>query len=276
MKLGTDAHSVRGRSRSPDDFVSEKAPMFNKVALPAALRLPALESSASESRSSNDGAHELIDELSHDLRQPLTSLKMNLQCAVRLLQLPDPRVSVALEALTDCLGTESDITELLAHAHRRAKALVTTSTTFALNDVVRDVITTIRCFEPAWRKRIVEQLADESPLVDGRAWRLRFSLLSTIRHLLLLDSLSEMRADPMVIEVRTASAFAQIALSHVRADSLDAQQVQPMLGLVRNVSLRLGGAMMTERRNDRALVLISLPLAPPPNMRTPPGGPHGV
>jgi len=276
MKLGTNAHSVRGRSRSPDDFVSEKAPIFNKVALQAALRLPALEPSEIESRSRNDGAHELINELTHDLRQPLTSLKMNLQCAVRLLQLPNPRVSVALEALADCLGMESDITELLAHAHRRAKALVTTSSTFALNDVVRDVITTIRCFEPMWRKRIVEQLADESPLVDGGAWRLRFSLLSTIRHLLLLDSLSETHGEPMLIEVRTAPEFAQIVLSQVRAESLEVQQVQPMLGLMRNVSLRLGGMMMTERQNDRALVLISLPLAPPPNMRTPPGGPNGV
>jgi len=275
MKLGTDTQSVRGGSARSDDSIASKASFLNEEALQAALRLPALELSAVESRSNQGTPHELISELSHDLRQPLTSLKMNLQCAVRLLQLPNPRVSVALEALTDCLDMESDITELLAHAYRRAKATVTTTTTFALNDVVHDIVTTIRCFEPAWRRRLIEHLADESPLVDGRAWRLRFPLLTTIRHLLLLDELSETAGDPMRIEVRTMPEGAQIVLSQLHAGSLDARQVQPMLGVLRTVTVRLGGTVTTERQDDRGLVLISLPLAPP-HMRMLPGGPHGI
>lgn len=227
-----------------------------------------------EPRSSGD-AHDMIGELSHDLRQPLTSLKMNLQCAVRLLQLPSPRIAVALEALTDCLGMESDITELIAQAQRRTHALVTTTTSFAVNDLVHDLITTIRCFEPAWRQRLVETLAEESPLVEGRAWRLRFSLLSIIRHLLLLDEWNESADEPMHIEVRSAPTSAQIALTEVPAGSLETRQIQPMLSLMRSVTHRLGGTATTEVRNDRGLVLISLPLAPP-NMRMLPGGPHGV
>ena len=275
MKLGTDTQSIpRGRS-SANDSGSDTAPMMNEEALQAALRLPALERHGVETIGSDEKPHELIRELSHDLRQPLTSLKMNLQCAVRLLQLPNPRVSVALEALTDCLSTESDITELLAQAHRRAKATVTTTTSFALNDLVHDVVTTIRCFEPHWRTRFVEHLAAESPLVDGRAWRLRFSFLSTFRHLLLFDELADSDDGPIHIEVRSAPTCAQIALSHVAADSLEARQLQPMLGLMRNVTVRLGGTVTTEVQNDRGLVLISLPLAPP-NLRMLPGGPHGV
>src|SRR5689334_21369332 len=42
-------------------------------------------------------------ELSHDLRQPLTTIRMNLQSAIRLLQGPNPRVEDAVEALADCL-----------------------------------------------------------------------------------------------------------------------------------------------------------------------------
>lgn len=274
MKLGTDPRSVRERQVA-DDSVSDKAPVIDREALQGALRLPALERSDLESQSNNGRPHELIRELSHDLRQPLTSLKMNLQCAVRLLQLPNPRVSVALEALTDCLSTESDITELLGHAHRRAKALLASTTTLALNDLVHDVVTTIRCFEPAWRKRFIEKLADESPLIDGRAWRLRFSLLSILRHLLLLDEISETDGDPIHIEVRTGPSGAQIALAQLRAGSLDARQLQPMLGLLRSVTLRLGGTLTIDNREDGGLVLISLPLVPP-NMRMLPGGPHGV
>lgn len=275
MKLGTDTQAVRGRRSSANDSGSDKAPMTDKEALQAALRLPALERNGVETAASEGKPHELIRELSHDLRQPLTSLKMNLQCAVRLLQLPNPRVSVALEALTDCLGTESDITELLAQAHRRAQAMITTTTTFVLNDLVHDVVTTIRCFEPMWRGRLVEDLADESQLVSGSAWRLRFPLLSTLRHLLLLDEPSDSDSDPMHIEVRSGPQSAQIALSHVRAESLEERQVQPMLGLLRTVTVRLGGSVTTENENDRGLVLISLPLAPP-NLRMLPGGPHGA
>ena len=224
---------------------------------------------------SSGGAHDTISELSHDLRQPLTSLKMNLQCAVRLLQLPNPRIAIALEALTDCLGMESDITELIAQAQRRTRALVTTTTSFAVNDLVHDLITTIRCFEPAWRHRLVEEMAAESPLVEGRAWRLRFSLLSIVRHLLLLDEWNESGDDPMRIEVRSTPTCAQIALTDVPAESLEARQLLPMLNLMRSVTHRLGGTATTEVRNDRGLVLISLPLAPP-NLRMLPGGPHGV
>ena len=269
MKLGIDTRSHR------DDSVSDRAPAITKETLQAALRLPALESTDVGSRPSNDAPLELVSELSHDLRQPLTSLKMNLQCAVRLLQLPNPRVSVALEALTDCLSIESDITELLAQAHRRAKAMVASTSTLSLNDLVHDVVTTIRCFEPRWRNRFVEHLAVESPLVDGRAWRLRFSFLSTIRHLLLLDELAESDDGPMHIEVRSAPTCAQVALTQLHASSFDVRQLQPMLGLMRSVAVRLGGTLTTESQNDRGMVLISLPLAPP-NMRMLPGGPHGV
>src|SRR5881275_2879943 len=45
-------------------------------------------------------AQSVIDDLSHDLRQPLTAISMNLQCAMRLLQSPTPRLSPAVEALS--------------------------------------------------------------------------------------------------------------------------------------------------------------------------------
>jgi hypothetical protein len=270
MKLGTQAQSLHDRRRASDGGASDEA-ATNAAALPFAALLDRIEA---ESRS-RGSAQEMISELSHDLRQPLTSLKMNLQCALRLLQLPNPRIAIAVEALTDCLGMESDITELVAQAHRRTSALVTTTTSFAVNDLVHDLVTTIRCFEPAWRKRLVEELAEESPLVEGRAWRLRFSLLSTVRHLLLLDEWNESADNPLHIEVRSAPSSAQIALTEVPAESLESPRLQPMLSLMRTVSHRLGGTATTEITNDRGLVLVSLPLAPP-NMRMLPGGPHGV
>jgi len=72
----------------------------------------------------DDALGQVMTELSHDLRQPLTSLRMNIQSAVKLLQQPTPQITSALEALTDCLSTERDMIELVAHARRRAAAMV--------------------------------------------------------------------------------------------------------------------------------------------------------
>ena len=71
----------------------------------------------------DDSLERVMAELSHDLRQPLTSLRMNLQSAVKLLQQPTPRVTTALEALADCFDTERDMTELVSDARRRFATL---------------------------------------------------------------------------------------------------------------------------------------------------------
>src|SRR5689334_7802757 len=52
--------------------------------------------------------------LAHGLRQPLTTIKMNLQAAIRLLQAPQPRVAAALDAISDCLTAEAHVVSMLA------------------------------------------------------------------------------------------------------------------------------------------------------------------
>jgi hypothetical protein len=64
-------------------------------------------------------AQHVINDLSHDLRQPISSMTMNMQTALRCLRSPQPRVSDALEALTECLDTEREIVQLLRAAQRR-------------------------------------------------------------------------------------------------------------------------------------------------------------
>src|SRR5689334_22412969 len=62
------------------------------------------------------GVEQLIRDLSHDVRQPLTSINMSLQCAIRMLQMPTPRLGAAVEALSDCLLSEHEILEMLSRA----------------------------------------------------------------------------------------------------------------------------------------------------------------
>jgi phosphoglycerate-specific signal transduction histidine kinase len=44
----------------------------------------------------HDVAKRIMDELSHDLRQPLTSMTMNLQSAIRVLRAQQPNIGSAV------------------------------------------------------------------------------------------------------------------------------------------------------------------------------------
>lgn len=57
-----------------------------------------------------------LAELSHDLRQPLTVLRMNLQCASMMLDAPSPNVAEAVQLLAECLDAERSVVALLEHA----------------------------------------------------------------------------------------------------------------------------------------------------------------
>src|SRR5688500_11711463 len=74
-----------------------------------------------EDRAMSDGPSDrTLAELRHDLRQPLTTLKMNLQAILHLLRRPRPRIGAALDAVVDCLAAEQDLVMLLATITRTA------------------------------------------------------------------------------------------------------------------------------------------------------------
>src|SRR5215471_9873773 len=118
------------------------------AALDAAPHATVDVASVDQIAQSKEALQRVVAELSHDLRQPLTSLNMNIQSAVRLLQQPNPRVSAALDALSDCLDTERDMVELLAYAKRRALALSSRNSLFPLNELARDILLTVQSVEP--------------------------------------------------------------------------------------------------------------------------------
>ena len=82
----------------------------------SSLPLPSVAPSRAETPTTALPARQVIAELSHDLRQPLTTITMNLQCAMRLLRSPAPRLDDAIEALSDCLHSETEIAELTSQA----------------------------------------------------------------------------------------------------------------------------------------------------------------
>lgn len=133
MRLPSSATTIRRRDRAPDATTSLASSAEDTAAFDGDEMQPDQITSVFNAPV-DDALGQVVTELSHDLRQPLTSLHMNIQSAVKLLQQPTPQISMALEALTDCLSTERDMIELLAHARRRAAAMIDRDDPYARSD----------------------------------------------------------------------------------------------------------------------------------------------
>ena len=213
--------------------------------------------------SSEETTPRIVAELSHDLRQPLTSLNMNLQSAVKLLQQANPRVSAALEALTDCLSTEHDIVELIESAKRRATASSARLGAFALNHLASDITSTACVLEPSWRSRVSERLATPSPLVSPRVVRLRTALRSTLQRALIMDAFEAPTSEGILVETRSRDGQAELHLRGLPPSLPAAWNYQGLRALTTTLVSQLQGAMHIDVNDTQAELVIALPTVEP-------------
>lgn len=206
-------------------------------------------------------AHRVIDDLSHDLRQPLTAISMNLQCAMRLLQSPTPRLSPAVEALSDCLSTEAAIVDLVEHAQRRLNALLGADRTFSVNSLADDIVLTVRSFEPLWADRLERRLTQPAPQVAASASHVRMALLAMIRRLLLLEEFEAGPLNHLVLETRTVAPNAELSITGIHPAFVIGPLVRPLVDLVTSIARRFGGSARLDVEERRACFVIALPLA---------------
>jgi CII-binding regulator of phage lambda lysogenization HflD len=219
-----------------------------------------------------DETQRIIAELSHDLRQPLTSLHMNLQSAMKLLQQPNARVAAAVEALSDSLSTEQDIVMLIESAKRRAAAL--RAQAFELNHLASDVIAAAFSANSGWRSRVQERLALPSPMVSPRVMRLRMTLLSTLRRALFIDEREGTTLRQIRVETGSVDNQAELRIRGLPASLAKAWSFQSLHALTSTLVSQLEGTSRIEVDDRQAELIISLPSATPitPLIK---GGGHG-
>src|SRR5436190_688718 len=208
-----------------------------------------------------DETQRIIAELSHDLRQPLTSLHMNLQSAMKLLQQPGARVSAALEALSDSLSTEQDIVVLIESAKRRAVAL--RARAFELNCLASDITAAAFSANPKWRSRVKERLAVPSPSVSPRVMRLRMTLLSTLRRALFIDEREGATLREILIETDSVDSRAELRMRGLPASLAKAWSFQGLNALTTTLVSQLEGTAFIEVDDAQAELIISLASATP-------------
>lgn len=206
------------------------------------------------------GLKQLVDDLAHDLRQPLTSMTMNLQSALRCLQFVEPRVPSALEALTDCLDIEGELVRLVAALQRHLSEDVAESLWFSLNDLAQDTYESLAA-EQAGERRLVRRFAEPPPYVRGvDTWALHKGVLGTVRRLLARESLDGSSRDLrcLIIETRQTSEQAELRLGGIQRVDMP-EDIQSILECARAVAELSCGKASIELGPRTAAIVISFP-----------------
>ena len=211
-------------------------------------------------------------ELSHDLRQPLTTIRMNLQSAIRLLQGPNPRVEDAVEALADCLLAEKEMVELLTEAQRRIAQALNPGGTFSLNRVSHDVVVAFHTSTPPCNMAVIERLDSRVPIVIGSPWRLRMILLTIVRRLGGAQQRDSDGGRELMIETRAAPPRAELAITGIPSSAATAPAMRALFEILDAAVERIGGVTRLDADSDHASLQIFLPLA---SGITNQGGPYG-
>lgn len=222
-----------------------------------------------------DSLMRVMSELSHDLRQPLTSLNMNLQCAVKMLRSATPQIEGALEALADCLSTEQDMVELLAQAKRRAATASANVPNMPLNDFARDLLLSARNLEADWRMRLHDRLVTPSPVVSSGFVRLRLALLSILRRSLILDESEPGRSAGIVIETRSIDERAELRFHGLPQSLARLHSFQSLHMLITSLVRHLQGHAHFAVDDHCVTFVISAPAAPASTLHVP-GARHGL
>jgi len=201
----------------------------------------------------------LVDDLAHDLRQPLSTMTMNLQSAIRCLRSHEPRVPSALEALTECLDVESELVTLVMTLQQYLSDEAP-NVWFSLNDLARDTYESLVALEFDSR-RIAQRLADPPPYVSGvDSWALHKGILGIARRLLAREERNASSADVACLDIgtRRTSEQAELRLGGIQCGDMP-DDIQSILECARGVAGLSRGKASIELGPRMATIVISFP-----------------
>ena len=125
-------------------------------------------------------AGQLLNTLAHDVRQPLTSIRMNIQTALRLLRDKRPNLETAISALEDALVSEGAAADVVRAASERLALAQWVERRSELNATLLDVQRQLRVATSSWGDRLDLDLAADEPIVKADPLRLRGVILSLV------------------------------------------------------------------------------------------------
>jgi signal transduction histidine kinase len=127
-------------------------------------------------------AGELVSAVTHDLRQPLTAIEMNLSAALLFLSGAEPRADRAIEALEDIFAQQRRMSEALQALEDLVVCREPRHERCDLTALAREAIALIRA-DPSMRETQIElSVGAQMPSVSGDATLIRQALLNVLLH----------------------------------------------------------------------------------------------
>src|SRR4051812_4619587 len=183
IPIGPRANAYMARNRSNScPMESMSAPTSHSGA--TKLENPPLQVPWSErERDTRLGlAGELVSAVTHDLRQPLTAIEMNLSAALLFLSGNEPRTDRAIEALEDIFAQQRRMSEALQALEDLVVCREPRRERCDMTALAREAIALIRA-DPSKRETAIElTVGPQTPPVSGDATLIRQALLNMLLH----------------------------------------------------------------------------------------------
>jgi signal transduction histidine kinase len=210
----------------------------------------------------------LVAAITHDLRQPLTALEMNIAAAIQFLRPSELQLDSALEALHDALVQQGRMRESLQvledlAVHREPLCEIVDAL-----PIVHDVVALVGSDVQARHASLDLIVTPPGPKVFGDATLMRQAILNIVLDALEATSLSQRRDKPIRLTVRQVEDTVEVAVTHFGLRT-EASGVEGWgLALARSVVVAHGGTIAMEGDADAGVRLVTRwPTNPRPTSR---------
>jgi signal transduction histidine kinase len=198
----------------------------------------------------------LVAAVTHDLRQPLTAIEMNVSAALRFLRHSPPSLDEAIEALEDTFAQQRRMRDSLQTLQDLAIRRAPQRETCDVTTIVREVIALVKTDAIARHVPIELSVVSVPPPIYADAALLRQAFLNILLDALEATSSSEQKHEPVKVVIR-AEATAEVSVAHAGLRAEAALIDDWGLALARSVADAHGAAITLEHTADNGARILT-------------------
>ena len=199
----------------------------------------------------------LVAAVTHDLRQPLTALEMNICAALQFLKAPAVQLDGALESLRDALIQQSRMRESLQVLDDLAVRREPLCEAIDVAPIARAVVALVGSDAMARHASLDLVVTPPVGKVYADATLMRQALLNMVLDALEATSLSPRQEKPVQITVRQVDDTVEVAVTHYGQRDEAAVVDGWGLALARSVVVAHGGTIVLEGDADAGVRLVT-------------------
>ena len=202
-------------------------------------------------------AGELVAAVTHDLRQPLTAIEMNLSAALLFLSEAEPRTDRAVEALEDIFAQQRRMSEALQALEDLVVCREPRHERCDLTALAREAIALIRA-DPSMRDAPLElSVASQTPppSVSGDATLIRQALLNVLLHA--IDASGGRPSEPIRSAITNLEDSVEAVVTYPKPAETTATSTGPGLTLARAVVAAHGATIKIDESSESTVRVLT-------------------